>query len=82
MKTTKGVDFANKLKAAGVTIWKRAQDYGYFYASKGDRHVVVMFVEGGGFHDAVKTDRYGNPLRDDPHRTLRSMVAVERHLGL
>lgn len=82
MKTTKGIDFATKLKAAGVTVWKWGKDHNYFYATKGDRHVVVMFVENGRFCDAVKTDRFGNTLRDDPNRTLRSMTAVERYLGI
>lgn len=82
MKMTKGIDFAEKLKAAGVTIWKWDPNYNYFYASNDDRHVLVMFVENHRFDWAQKTDPFGNPLRNDPNRTLRSMVAVERHLGI
>lgn len=82
VKATTGCDFAASLEAKGVTIWKWGLNHDYFYASRGDRHVVVGFVENGPFDSAQKTDRYGYPLQNDPNRALRSRVAIERYPGI
>ena len=79
MKAMTENDFANKLTNAGANIWRRED--GYFWASKGDRHVRVLFNIADRFLDAKITDKDGRPL-SGPNRTLRTMAAVERHLGI
>jgi hypothetical protein len=77
--------YIKKLQDAGVTIWHREPSGGgwpggHSWASKGDRHVRVMFNADDRFLDAEKTGKDGRPL-DGPNQ-LRTMAAVERHLGI
>jgi hypothetical protein len=79
MKATTMNDFATKIEKAGGTIWHR--DANEIYVTKGDRHVRVFFNADDRFYEATKVDESGNVLRVRDH-TLRSMAAVERHLGI
>lgn len=70
-------DFANKLQKAGVAVQhQKVEDS--FRASINGQHVEVFFNGDDRFHDATVLNNDGEPIR----RTLRSMAAVERHLGI
>lgn len=74
-------EYIKKLRGAGATVSHQESNNdcpgGYFRASKGDQMVEVFFNGDDRFHDATVLGKDGEPLR----RTLRTMAAVERHLG-
>lgn len=75
-------EYLAKLRKAGVTISHREPNDdcpgGYFRATKDGKHIEVFFNGDNRFHDATVLDKDGEPLR----QTLRTMAAVERHLGI
>lgn len=76
--------YIKKLENAGVVILHREPNGnvpgGHIWASRGDRHVRVFFNADDRFYEAAKTDRGGKPLVGEPN--LRTMAAVDRHLGI
>jgi hypothetical protein len=76
MKATTKNDYANKLQKAGAIV-RYSTDEDALIVSKGGTRVEVFF-NADRFHDAWVLDAQGEPQR----QTLRSMAAVERHLGI
>lgn len=76
MKTMTKADYANKLQKAGANV-QYSSDEDSLIVSRNGKHVEVFF-NGDRFYNAWVLDVDGEPLR----KTLRSMAAVERHLGI
>lgn len=76
MKAMTKTDYANKLQEAGSTVRYSNDEDSLIVSRNGQR--VEVFFNGDRFHDAWVLDADGEPGR----KTLRTMAAIERHLGL
>lgn len=76
MKAMTKNDYADKLQKSGAAV-RYSNDEDSLLASKNGKHIEVFFNDDR-FHDAWVIDAEAEPQR----QTLRTMIAVERYLGL
>lgn len=71
-------EYAEKLERLGATVGRWSLDTDIYFTASKDGKQVELFFDADRFQEAVVLDEHGEPIR----RTLRSMAAVERYLGI